>query len=107
MDSNDILKRLDRVLHARKAASPADSYVASLYDKGIAGIADKILEEAQELTEAGIGDDNAHIVHEATDLWFHCLVLLAYKNIDSTAVLDELVKRFGISGHHEKRNRAK
>ena len=107
MESNDILKQLDQVLQARKAASPADSYVASLYDKGTEGIADKILEEAQELIEAGIGEDNAHIVHEAADLWFHCLVLLAYKNIDSTLVLDELVKRFGISGHQEKRNRSK
>ncbi len=107
MESNDILKQLDQVLQARKAASPADSYVASLYDKGIEGIADKILEEAQELTEAGISEDDTHIIHEAADLWFHCLVLLAYKNIDSTLVLDELVKRFGISGHQEKRNRSK
>ena len=107
MDSNDILKRLDQVLQARKTASPADSYVAGLYDKGIEGIADKILEEAQELTEAAMDEDEVHIVHEATDLWFHCLVLLAYKNIDSTLVLDELVKRFGISGHWEKRNRGK
>ena len=84
MDSNDILKRLDQVLQARKTASPADSYVVSLYDKGIEGIADKILEEAQELTEAGMDKDDAHIVREAADLWFHCLVLLTYKNIDST-----------------------
>ena len=107
MESNDILKRLDKVLQARKVASPADSYVASLYDRGTEGIADKILEEAQELTEAGSGEDDAHIIHEAADLWFHCLVLLAYKNIDSTAVLDELVKRSGISGHQERRNRSK
>lgn len=107
MDNNDILKRLDQVLQARKATSPADSYVANLYDKGIESIADKILEEAQELAEAGGGEDNAHIVHEAADLWFHCMVLLAYKNIDSTEVLDELVKRFGISGHREKRERSK
>ena len=107
MNSNDILQRLDQVLQARKVASPADSYVASLYDKGTESIVDKIIEEAQELTEAGIGEDDAHIIHEAADLWFHCLVLLAYKNIDSTAVLDELVKRFGISGHKEKRNRSK
>ena len=107
MDNNDILKSLNQVLQARKAASPADSYVASLYDKGAQGIVDKILEEAQELAEAGVDEDDAHIVHETTDLWFHCLVLLAYKNIDSTAVLDELAKRFGVSGHQEKRERSK
>ena len=107
MSSSDILKSLDQVLQARKASSPADSYVASLYDKGTQGIVDKILEEAQELAEAGGGEDDAHIVHETTDLWFHCMVLLAYKNIDSTAVLDELVKRFGRSGHQEKKERSK
>ena len=107
MDSNDILKCLDQVLQERKTTSPADSYVASLYEKGTQAIVDKILEEAQELAEAGGSEDNAHIVHEASDLWFHCMVLLAHKNIDSTAVLDELVKRFGISGHQEKKERNK
>ena len=107
MDDSDILKYLERVLHERKSALPADSYVASLYDGGEQRIVDKILEEAEELAAAGSGEDKAHIVHEAADLWFHCLVLLAYKNIDSSAVLDELAKRFGTSGHEEKKNRNK
>ena len=105
MNSDDILKRLDQVLQARKTASPSDSYVASLYASGESGIVDKILEEAKELAEAGKQADQAHIVHETTDLWFHCLVLLAYKNIGSTEILDELTRRFGVSGHQEKKDR--
>ena len=107
MDDSDILKYLERVLHERKSALPADSYVASLYEAGEQRIVAKIVEEAAELAAAGIGKDATHIVHETADLWFHCLVLLAAKNIDSKAVLDELVRRFGISGHQEKRNRNK
>ena len=107
MDANDILQSLDRVLQARKSAPPSASYVADLYAGGEQRIVAKILEEAEELAAASSAEDQAHIVHEAADLWFHCLVLLAYKNIDSSAILDELTKRFGISGHQEKRQRDK
>ena len=107
MSRSDILKNLDQVLQARKTAAPADSYVASLYAGGEQDIVDKILEEAEELVEAAKEEGNAQIIHETADLWFHCLVLLAYKDIDSSAVLDELAKRFGVSGHQEKRNRKK
>ena len=105
MKSSDLLERLDQVLQARKTASPDVSYTASLYAEGEHAIVAKILEEAKELAEAGCTDDRAHIVHEAADLWFHCQVLLAYKNISATAVVDELAQRFGVSGLEEKKNR--
>ena len=105
MDHNDILKKLNQVLQERKSASADTSYVADLYSGGEQRIIDKILEEAAELVDAGRANDDAHIIHETADLWFHCLVLLAYKNIDPTAILDELARRFGTSGHQEKKER--
>ena len=107
MASKDILRNLDQVLQERKSATPADSYVANLYAGGNRRIADKILEEAEELIAAADGKDRDHIIHETADLWFHCLVLLASKNIASKAILEELAKRFGVSGHQEKRQRGK
>jgi phosphoribosyl-ATP pyrophosphohydrolase len=42
------------------------------------------------------------IVREVADLWFHCLVLLAYRGLGPQHVLDELQARFGLSGLVEK-----
>ena len=100
-----ILNRIAEVLEARRTATPERSYTASLYAAGEPAIAEKILEEAAELATAGEGADEHAIVHEVADLWFHCQVLLAYKQIDVDDVLDELARRFGTSGLDEKRNR--
>jgi len=42
--------------------------------------------------------DKQQIVYETADLWFHCLVMLAQQNIDARLVLEELERRFGVSG---------
>lgn len=104
MSTDDTLHRLAEALEARKQASPADSYVAGLYAGGLEAILAKIREEAQETVEAGAGD-SGHLVHEVADLWFHCLVLLAYRDLHPGAVLDELERRFGTSGLVEKAQR--
>lgn len=39
------------------------------------------------------------------DLWFHCMVLLAQQNLHPNDVLDELHRRFGLSGLDEKSQR--
>ena len=41
-------------------------------------------------------------VGEVADLWFHSLVMLAALGQHPQAVLDELDRRFGLSGHAEK-----
>ena len=105
MSYSDILEKLDSVLADRKVADAAVSYVASLYKKGTDEILSKIDEEAKEVDIAGREDDNQHLVHEVADLWFHCMVLLAYKEISTGSVLAELDRRFGMSGHDEKRQR--
>lgn len=98
----DVFTALDAALAERRAADPAHSYTASLYAGGVTAISDKIDEEAAEVIEAARGGDDAHVVHEIADLWFHCLVLLQSRGLDSTAVGNELARRFGVSGHDEK-----
>lgn len=103
----DILLELARVLEERKQADPEDSYVASLYDKGLDAILKKIGEEATETVMAAKDGDKAQIVYETADLWFHTLVLLAQQGLGPNEVLHELGRRFGISGIEEKAKRSK
>lgn len=100
--SDDILLRLMTVLASRKDADPESSYVAGLYHKGLDSILKKIGEESAETIIAAKSGDKQQIVYETADLWFHCLVMLAQQNIDARLVLDELERRFGVSGIDEK-----
>jgi phosphoribosyl-ATP pyrophosphohydrolase len=79
--------------------------VASLYAKGLDGILKKIGEEATETVIAAKGGDASQIVYEMADLWFHCLILLAQQGLSPDQVLEELRRRFGLSGHEEKSSR--
>ncbi len=100
--SDKVLQQLAEVLEQRKQAAPDSSYVASLYAKGLDGILKKIGEEATETVIAAKDDDNDHLVYEMADLWFHSLVLLAHKGLGPEQVLNELERRFGLSGLEEK-----
>lgn len=101
----DILNQLASVLEARKNQSADESYVASLYarpDKML----EKIGEEAVETIIAAKNEYREQIIYETADLWFHSMVMLAQKGLTPTDVLNELARRFGISGHDEKASRA-
>lgn len=102
---NSILQGLQRVLEERKTAPADSSYVASLYLKGIDAILAKVAEEAEEFMEAAEWEEDKNVVHEAADLIFHTMVMLSKRGIKIEAVLDELSRRFGISGIEEKRGR--
>ncbi len=105
MNNNDTLQKLASILEQRKTAKADESYVASLYEAGLVKILDKIDEETGETIEAAKQDDANHLIHEVADLWFHCMVLLAQKNLSHEDVLEELNQRFGISGLVEKAQR--
>jgi len=100
--SDDILLRLMTVLASRKDADADSSYVAGLYAKGLDAILKKIGEESAETIIAAKSGDKQQIVHETADLWFHCLVMLAQQNLHARQVLEELERRFGVSGIDEK-----
>ena len=104
--SDDILRELAATLEARKQADPDSSYVARLYAKGLDAILKKVGEEATETVLAAKNGDPEPLVHEIADLWFHTLVLLAHQGLGPDAVLNELRRRFGVSGLTEKAARA-
>lgn len=106
---NDILQRLALIIESRKPANggdPEKSYVTRLMVKGDDAILKKIGEEATETVmaakDARISGESAKIIYECADLWFHSLVLLAQFNLTPNDVLNELLRREGISGIEEK-----
>ncbi len=103
--TKSVLDQLAEVLENRKSAPTDNSYVAKLYAAGDDAILQKLGEEAVETILAAKSDDNAHLVREVADLWFHSLVLLAHKGLGPQDVAYELGRRFGISGLEEKASR--
>ncbi|OMH39586.1 phosphoribosyl-ATP diphosphatase [Motiliproteus sp. MSK22-1] len=107
--SNDILKALAEVLEQRKCADADSSYVASLHAKGLNKILEKVGEEATETIlaakDAHLSEDKKEVVGETADLWFHSLVMLSHLGLGPDAVLEELGRRFGLSGLEEKASR--
>ncbi len=104
---NDILTQLALILEQRKTQSADQSYVASLYAKGLDTILKKIGEESAETIIAAKGGNQEQLVYEIADLWFHTLVLLAQQGLHPDDVLKELQRRFGTSGLDEKATRKK
>ncbi|MDD5228380.1 MAG: phosphoribosyl-ATP diphosphatase [Methylococcales bacterium] len=102
---NNTLMQLAQVLEQRKEQSGDKSYVASLYEKGLNSILKKIGEEAAEVIIAAKDGDAEQIIYETADLWFHCMVLLAQQGLNPNDVLNELHRRFGLSGLDEKAQR--
>ena len=96
------LQKLTEVLEQRKSQNPEESYVASLYAAGLEKILKKIGEESTEVVIAAKDGDPQKIIHETADLWFHTLVLLAHAGLSADDILQELDRRFGVSGHEEK-----
>jgi phosphoribosyl-ATP pyrophosphohydrolase len=101
----DVLERLAEIIEDRKRGDPQTSYVAQLLSRGEDAVLKKIGEEATEAVMAGKGGDRLAIVKEMADLWFHCVIALAYYGLGPADVLMELRRREGISGIDEKRAR--
>ncbi|MDP6969359.1 MAG: phosphoribosyl-ATP diphosphatase [Gammaproteobacteria bacterium] len=108
---NDVLQALQEVLVQRKGADPDTSYVAGLHAKGLNKILEKVGEEATETIlaakDAETSGSTKEVIAETADLWFHCLVMLSQLNVEHTAVLAELERRFDLSGLVEKAGRTK
>ena len=108
---SDVLERLAQVLEARKEADPETSYVASLHAKGLNKILEKVGEEATETIlaakDAETSGDTKDVVYETADLWFHSLVALAKLGERPESVINELARRFDMSGLEEKASRTK
>lgn len=108
---DNILTALGDILEERKSASAEKSYVSSLYQKGLNKILEKVGEECTETIiaakDAEISGDTQDVIYETADLWFHSMVALAKLGVRPEAVLEELARRFDLSGLEEKAARSK
>ena len=77
----------------RKNADSEKSYVASLFEKGINKIAQKVGEEAVEVVIEAKDDNDDLFLSESADLLFHYLILLQAKGFQLNDVVDVLKKR--------------
>ena len=108
---NDILAELTEVLETRKGGDPETSYVASLHQQGLNKILEKVGEECTETLlaakDAAASGNCEELISETADLWFHSLVMLSHLGENADSVLEELGRRFGLSGLEEKSSRNK
>lgn len=87
------LHALEGVIADRRDASPAASYTARLLAGGPRRAAEKVTEEAGELSAATLAGSDDEVRAEAADLLYHALVLLAARGIGLDEVERELGRR--------------
>jgi phosphoribosyl-ATP pyrophosphohydrolase/phosphoribosyl-AMP cyclohydrolase len=88
-----ISERIFEVIVDRLKNPTKDSYVSRLTGKGEDSVLQKIGEETVELILATKGNRHGEIIHEATDILFHILVLLAQKGFELRRIFEELQHR--------------
>ncbi len=88
------LSELESVIQDRKDnSSEDDSYVASLFKKGINKIAQKVGEEAVEVVIEAKDNNEQLFLDESADLLFHYLILLQAKGYKLNDIVDVLKSR--------------
>jgi len=87
------LNELENVIENRISNPNSESYVASLFQKGMNKIAQKVGEEAVELVIEAKDDNQDLFIGEAADLLFHYLILLQAKNLKLNDIEQELARR--------------
>ena len=100
-----LLAALAEVIDERRSADPERSYVAKLQARGLDAMLKKVGEEATEAVLAAKDGDSDALVSEMADLWFHTLIVLRARDRHPDDVLEELARRFGLSGVDEKAGR--
>jgi len=91
--SYDWIKHLEAVIEQRQKSGDSKSYVASLFEKGINKIAQKVGEEAVEVVIEAKDDNEELFLNESADLLFHYLILLKAKGYGLNDVLEILKSR--------------
>jgi phosphoribosyl-ATP pyrophosphohydrolase/phosphoribosyl-AMP cyclohydrolase len=85
--------KLEKTISKRKIDNQDDSYVASLFRKGINKIAQKVGEEAIETIIEAKDDNKKLFLNESADLIFHYLILLKAKGFSLNDIEDVLLRR--------------
>lgn len=87
------ISELEKTISDRMEKPSENSYIASLFEKGLNKIAQKVGEEAVELVIEAKDDDANLFKNEAADLFFHYLILLKAKGNSLDDILQILQDR--------------
>lgn len=88
------ISTLEQTIKTRRDNADAEkSYVASLFEKGINKIAQKVGEEAVEVVIEAKDNNDELFLSESADLLFHYLILLQAKGFQLNDVIEVLKKR--------------
>lgn len=88
------LSQLEAIIEQRRTTKDgSSSYVASLFEKGINKIAQKVGEEAIETVIEAKDDNDELFLYESADLLFHYLILLQAKGFTLADIEAELRNR--------------
>ena len=96
-----VLNELYDVIQDRRVNPVEGSYTNYLFDKGQDKILKKVGEEAVETVIASKNNVRKEILYEMGDLWYHCLVLLAYHGISPEELFAELMSRRKGGSYHK------
>jgi phosphoribosyl-ATP pyrophosphohydrolase len=93
--TDEILDELFAVIEDRKERLPEDSYTASLFthEKGENAVLEKLGEETTEFVLAAKDDEREELAHEAADIVYHLLVVLAMYDLTVEDLRAELAER--------------
>jgi len=97
----EILSDLYQVIQSRRLHPVEGSYTNYLFDKGQDKILKKLGEETAETIIASKNNIREDVLYEMGDLWYHCLVLLAYHNMTPEDLLEELKRRHNGGSYHK------
>ena len=87
------LSELQDFIERRHKEMPEGSYTTSLFQKGVNRIAQKVGEEALETVIEATNGTNDKLIYEASDMFYHLIVLLTEKGLRIEDVAAELHKR--------------
>lgn len=88
------LSELESIIQNRmESSNPSESYVSSLFEKGINKIAQKVGEEAIEVVIESKDNNDKLFLNESADLMFHFMILLQAKGFKLNDVVDILKHR--------------
>lgn len=96
-----VLNDLYNVIQQRQLNPVEGSYTNYLFEKGQDKILKKVGEEAVETVIASKNNKSEEVLYEMGDLWYHCLVLLAYHKLTPDQLLDELMSRRKGGAYHK------
>jgi phosphoribosyl-ATP pyrophosphohydrolase len=94
-DADEIIDEVFAVIEDRKENLPEDSYTASLFthEKGENQALEKLGEETTEFVLAAKDGAAEELAHEAADVVYHLLVVLAMHDLTLADLREELARR--------------